>query len=130
MKPRTLAILHWSITGLCSLAMLMAGIVELMRSAEGQEIMRHLGYPVYVLTIIGTGKVVGALAIAQNKFHTLKEWAYAGFTLNLLGAAASRAYAGDSTALIISPLLFLAVILSSYFVCKKQLSQSATQSQP
>jgi len=130
MKSKTLTILYWSATGLCFLAMLMAGVVEMMRSDEGQEIMRHLGYPVYVLTIIGVGKTLGALAIVQNRFRTLKEWAYAGFTINLLGAAASRAYAGDSLALIVSPFLFLAVILTSYFLWKKQLAETSAQRQP
>jgi uncharacterized membrane protein YphA (DoxX/SURF4 family) len=130
MKSKTLPILYWSISGLCSLAMLMAGVVELLRTTEGQEIMRHLGYPVYVLTIIGAGKTLGALAIIQGWFRTLKEWAYAGFTINLLGAAASRAYAGDSLALIISPFLFLAVLLTSYFLWKKRLAQLHNQKQP
>jgi len=115
---------------LCATAMLMAGIVEMMRSAEGQEIMRHLGYPVYVMTIIGVGKVLGALAIVQNRFCTLKEWAYAGFTINMLGAAASRAYAGDSRGLIISPLLFLSLLLTTYFLWKRRLAQVAAHKQP
>lgn len=130
MKPKTFSILYGSLTGLCSFSMLLAGIVELLQSSEGQEIMRHLGYPVYVLTIIGAGKTLGALAIAQNKLYTLKEWAYAGFTINLLGAAASRAYTGDSIALIVSPLLFLAVLLTSYFLWKRRISQHANPRQP
>jgi len=115
---------------LCTLAMLMAGIVEIMRTPEGQEIMRHLGYPVYILTIIGVGKAVGALSIIQPWFRTLKEWAYAGFTVNMLGAAASRAYAGDSAMLILSPLLFLAVLLTSYLLWKKRLPQAVASKQP
>ncbi|OUJ75084.1 DoxX family protein [Hymenobacter crusticola] len=130
MKPKTLTTFYWALTILCSLSMLMAGVVEMMRSAEGQEIMRHLGYPVYILTIIGVGKTLGALALIQNAFRTLKEWAYAGFTINMLGAAASRAYAGDSLALILSPFLFLAVLLTSYFLWKKRLAQLSSQRQP
>lgn len=130
MKSKTLSILYWSITGLCTLAMLIAGIVEIMQTPEGQEIMRHLGYPVYILTIIGVGKAIGALSIIQPWFRTLKEWAYAGFTINMLGAAASRAYAGDSTMLILSPLLFLAVLLTSYLLWKKQLARAIASKQP
>ncbi|GGE98494.1 DoxX family protein [Hymenobacter cavernae] len=130
MKPKIVAILYWSLTGLCAAAMLMAGLAEMMRSTEGQEIMRHLGYPVYVMTIIGVGKVLGALAITQNRFRTLKEWAYAGFTINMLGAAASRAYAGDSTGLIVSPLLFLGLLLITYFFWKKRLARAAAHRQP
>ena len=86
---------------------------------EGLDIMRHLGYPVYIMTILGVFKLLGAIGIFQNKFKTLKEWAYAGCTFHFLGASASRAYGGDSFILIISPLLFMSFMFVSYFLWKK-----------
>ena len=91
----------------------------LMHIEEGQEIMRHLGYPIYLMTILGTAKVLGAIAIIQNKFKLVKEWSYAGFTFHFIGAAASRYYGGDSFILIISPFIFMAVMFVSYFLWKK-----------
>lgn len=119
MKPKTIKVLHWTVTGLFSVFMLMAGIVEFIQSEEGKEIMRHLGYPLHILIVLGAGKILGAIALLQTKFKTIKEWAYAGFTFNFIGACVARADAGDSTALIISPLLFLAGLLLSYFFWKK-----------
>ncbi len=118
-RTKTLLTLYWAVTIIFALFLLMAGTVEAMRNPEGQEIMRHLGYPVHIMTIIGVGKVLAGVALLQPWFRTVKEWAYAGVTFNLLGACAARASAGDSTILILSPLIFLAVMLLSYYLWKK-----------
>lgn len=119
MQPKTIKIIYWSVTILFALGMLMDGIIGVMQVEEGQVIMRHLGYPIYIMTILGVAKILGAVAIVQGRFYTIKEWAYAGFTFHFLGAAASRAFGGDSTALILSPFIFLSVMFLSYFLWKK-----------
>lgn len=115
---KSLKITYYAVTILFSAFMLVDGIAGLMRIPEGQEIMEHLGYPVYILSILGAAKVLGAIGILQNRFSLMKEWAYAGFTFHFLGAAASRAFAGDSLILIISPLLFMSIMFISYFLWK------------
>lgn len=80
MKPNTLKILYWAVTGLFALLLLMSGIVEAMQHESGREIMRHLGYPDHVLIILGLGKILAAIALVQQRFRTIKEWAYAGLT--------------------------------------------------
>ena len=99
--------------------MLFSGISEVMQTEQAKEIMKHLGYPIYVNTIIGIAKILGALAILQRKFRTLKEWAYAGFTIDFIGAGASMYFAGDGILMALSPLVFLAVMFISYFLWKK-----------
>lgn len=121
MKTTVLNLLYWVFTVPFAAFMLMAGIIELLQGPEGQEIMRHLGYPLHVLTVLGLGKTLGALALVQPWFRIPKEWAYAGFTFNLLGACVARAAAHDSTALIVSPLLFLAWMLASYVFWQKRM---------
>jgi hypothetical protein len=39
----------------------------------------HLGYPIYLLTILGIWKLLGVAGLLIPKFPLLKEWAYAGF---------------------------------------------------
>lgn len=116
---KKIKIIYWIVTSIFCLFMLMDGVVGVIRVEEGQEIMRHLGYPVYIMTILGTFKILGGIGIFQNKFKTLKEWAYAGCTFHFLGASASRAYGGDSFILIVSPLLFMSFMFVSYFLWKK-----------
>lgn len=118
MKHRPSTLLYWSITLFFAFFMLVDGVAGVLRLAAGQEVMRHLGFPLYVLSIFGVAKILGALALGQPRFRALKEWAYAGFASNFLGAAASRAFVGDSITLIIIPLAALCFMLLSYYLWK------------
>ena len=119
MKPKIIKIIYWVVTILFSLFMLYSGFSEVTQIQQAQEIMKHLGYPIYVNTIIGAAKILGALAILQWKFRTLKEWAYAGFTIDFIGAGASLYFAGDGILMALSTTIFLAVMFISYFLWKK-----------
>ena len=99
--------------------MLFSGVTELMQNEQAKEVMKHLGYPVYLNTIIGAAKILGGLAILQWKFRTIKEWAYAGFAIDFIGAGASFYFAGDGILMALSPLVFLAVMFLTYFLWKK-----------
>ncbi len=120
MKPKTIKNIYWTITIIFALFMLMDGIGGITRQQAGKEVLKHLGYPMYALTIFGFAKILGAIAILQTKFYTIKEWAYAGFAFNFIGAAASRAFVGDGFGLIIAPIVALAFMFVAYFLWKKQ----------
>jgi DoxX-like family len=49
----------------------------------------QLGYPAYLSTILGAAKILAGLTIAAPRLPRLKEWAYAGILINMLGAIAS-----------------------------------------
>jgi hypothetical protein len=119
MSPKTLNILYWSLTILFALLMLMDGGAGLAQEVHGQESMRLLGYPLYMMYILGTAKVLGAAALLQPWFRTVKEWAYAGFTFNLIGAAASQVLSGAGFGMAMSALVMLAVLFLIYFLWKK-----------
>ena len=97
----------------------MSGIFNVLQSKEAIVMMKHLGYPVYLLTILGVAKILGVVAILQQKFRTFKEWAYAGFTIDLVGASASFYFTGDGLGMILAPMIFLAVMFTSYFLWKR-----------
>jgi len=119
MKPKTIKILYWSVTVLFCLGMLFSGISEVMQIESAKEVIVHLGYPIYVNTVIGTAKILGVIALLQWKFKTIKEWAYAGFTIDFIGAAASMYFAGDGILMALSVLPFFVVMFLSYFLWKK-----------
>lgn len=119
MKPKTIKITYWTATVIFALMMFMDGVSGVMRPQVGIEIMNHLGYPVYFMTISGVAKILGAIAIAQTRFQTIKEWAYAGFAINFIGAFASRAFSGDSTFEVIFPIIILAVMFVPYYFWKR-----------
>ena len=105
---------YWLLTGLFCLAMGAAGVLNLIRFEGQQESMSGLGYPVYLMSILGIAKVLGVIALLIPKTPLLKEWAYAGFTFDLLGASASHGFAGHAIPEVIVPLVFLAVLAGSY----------------
>ena len=121
MKPKTIKIIYWFVTILFCLANFLSGISGFFPNQQGLEVMKQLGYPAYLLLILGLAKVLGSVAIIQTKFKTIKEWAYAGFAIDYIGASASYFMTGNAFA-ILFPLIFLAVMFVSYFLWKTSLS--------
>lgn len=116
---RKLKTWYWIATIIFALMMLMDGFGGITQQEAGKEVLKHLGYPMYLLIIVGIAKVLGAAAILQNKFYTIKEWAFAGFAINFIGAFASRAFVGDEISLLIPPFIGLAIMFIPYFLWKK-----------
>lgn len=116
-------IIYWIATLWLALGMLLTGILQLSKSKAagavappGVEGIQHLGYPVYFLTILGTWKILGAIAVLVPKFPVLKEWAYAGFFFIMTGAIYSHIAVGDAASeLFPSLLLLILTVISWYF---------------
>lgn len=109
-------IIYWIATIWLALGMLSSGIVQLLHVKEEVEIMAHLGYPPYFLTIIGAWKMLGLIAVFIPKFPVVKEWAYAGFFFTMSGAIFSHAASGDGAKEFFGPaLLLILTVVSWYF---------------
>jgi hypothetical protein len=93
MKARSIA--YWVTTVLFALAMGASGIADLVHAPPLVEGFGHLGYPVYLLTLLGVWKMLGIVAMLAPGFPRLKEWAYAGFFFELTGAVFSHVAASD-----------------------------------
>jgi uncharacterized membrane protein YphA (DoxX/SURF4 family) len=118
MKKRD-KVIYWVATIWLALGMVSTGAVQLFKAKEGQggvDMVTHLGYPVYLLTILGIWKILGVVALLVPKFPLLKEWAYAGFFFIMSGAIFSHIAIGDpATELIPSLLLLILTVVSWYF---------------
>lgn len=128
MKPSTTKILYWVFIILFAVFFTMDAIGGITKQQAGVDVMQHLQYPVYFMQIMGVAKILGVIAILQPKFNTIKEWAFAGFAFNFIGAFASRAIVGDSGFLLIFPLIMLAFMFVPYLLWKKlgSIKSSAT----
>lgn len=93
MNPK--AIGYWATTAILVFAVLTGGVGELAHAWGTLETTTILGYPPYILTILGVWKVVGSIVLLLPGFPRLKEWAYAGIFFGMTGAVASHALAGD-----------------------------------
>jgi len=107
-------IVYWATTGLGPASFVIGGSLSLTQSSQVTETLQHLGYPASFALVLGVGKLAGAIVSVLPGTPRLKEWAYAGFCIELTGAAFSRAAVGDATADIIAPLGFLAIVLASW----------------
>lgn len=111
---RSKTIVYWGATALTALAFFTGGLADLTRGPAMVAAMAHLGYPGYFLLILGTWKVLGALAILAPRLPRLKEWAYAGMAFDLTGAALSHASVGDAFAKVLVPLVILGFVAASW----------------
>lgn len=109
-------IIYWIATIWLALGMTSTGIVQLMHVKEEADMFTHLGYPAYLLTLLGVAKILGVIVVLIPKFPILKEWAYAGFFFMMAGAMVSHIMLGDPFSETAPPLLLLVLtILSWYF---------------
>jgi uncharacterized membrane protein YphA (DoxX/SURF4 family) len=119
MKKRD-KIIYWIVTTWLALGMLSTGLVQLFKAKEGQggvDMITHLGYPVYLLTLLATWKILGVIVLLIPKFPLLKEWAYAGFFFVMSGAIFSHMAVSDPVnELFPSILLLVLTIVSWYFI--------------
>ncbi len=108
--------IYWAETGIVCLAMFSGGIMMLLRNPQNVQGITALGYPAYLCTILGVAKILGTLAILLGKRHrVLKEWAYAGFSFDLLGAAASYLLHGNEPWFhVAAPLVLFVLVLASH----------------
>lgn len=114
-QPKGKLIGYWVLTLLFLLPMAAGGVSDILHVEAVVETFALLQYPLYLATIIGIAKLLGTVALLAPKFPRLKEWAYAGFAIDLTGAAASHAFVADYAG-IAPPLILLGIMFGSYFL--------------
>lgn len=105
---------YWVATVGITFPLVSGGVAELLRPAYLMDGMRHLGYPDYLVTILGAWKLLGTVVLLAPGLPRLKEWAYAGAVFDLTGAAISHLAVGEPLAKIVAPLLFTGFALASW----------------
>jgi len=110
-------VIFWTATGLASIGMLMSGVLYLSHNPGLTDIFKTIGYPQYFMNILGTAKLLGAIALIQPKYLKLREWAYAGFTFTMIGAIWTHIASNVPGA--VNPAVFLLILAVSYFFNNK-----------
>lgn len=118
MNSKTLNILYWIITILFAAAVLMDATGGLVLAKEGIEALNQLGYPVYLLRFFAVLKILGVIAILVPGFPRLREWAFAGFAFNFIGASFSWAAVGNIP-FAVFPIIMLGILALIYFLGKR-----------
>jgi hypothetical protein len=87
-KRRDIA--YWTATGLVGAELLGGGAVDVLRTPAMRDVVVHLGYPTYLLVMLGVWKLLGAAALLAPRLPVIKEWAYAGAFFVYSGAVVSH----------------------------------------
>lgn len=112
---KTQKIIYWVATLWLSLGMVSTGIVQLMKNPKEVQMIEGLGYPVYILTILGVWKMLGVVAVLVPRMAVVKEWAYAGFFFAMSGAAISHIVMHHGAGDVFPSLLLLALTVVSWY---------------
>jgi uncharacterized membrane protein YphA (DoxX/SURF4 family) len=79
-------ITYWISTVLTAALFIMSSVMYITRAQQVVDGFKTLGYPEYLMNILATAKIIGVIVLLLPKFPKLKEWAYAGFFIDIIGA--------------------------------------------
>ncbi|RKQ43414.1 DoxX-like protein [Roseivirga pacifica] len=118
-------IIYWVATGLISLMMAFSAFSYFTNPDVAAGFV-HLGFPDYFRIELGIAKVIGVIVLLAPVWPKLKEWAYAGFTINFISAFIAHQAVGDSLSDSVGPIIALVLLAISYWAFgKKQASKAA-----
>lgn len=121
MNKTTINIIYWISTGLVLAMMLFSAATSFMDNPDGAKMLAAIGYRPYVLHLLAVAKVLGVIAILTPGFPRLKEWAYAGFMFDLIGASYSFYASGFAVKDWIFMPILIALLTCSYIFYHKRL---------
>ena len=110
---KTQTIAYWVTTSIVAFCMT-GGIFDLLSVPMTIQNMMKLGYPAYIIPLLGFGKVLAIAAILWPGFPRLKEWAYAGIFFNMAGATVSHIAHEDGSWIVVVTTTIAALTLASW----------------
>jgi uncharacterized membrane protein YphA (DoxX/SURF4 family) len=108
-------IIYWVATLWMALGMTSTGIVQVLQVEGEVARMTHLGFPLYSLTLLGVLKILGVVVVLIPRFPILKEWAYAGFFFNMVGALHAHIMLRDPINELFPAILLLTLTAISWY---------------
>ena len=92
--PRATTLAYWIITALFCLQMSFTAYAEL-RLPQVAAAFTHLGFPAYFRVELSWAKLIGVVLLLAPVPARLKEWAYAGFAIDIGSALIAHFSVGD-----------------------------------
>jgi hypothetical protein len=95
--PKARLLVYWIVTALFCLQMIFTAYAQL-RLPQVAEAFTHLGFPAYFRVELSLAKLLGVVVLLAPVPARLKEWAYAGFAIDLGSAVIAHLSVGDGPA--------------------------------
>ena len=107
-------------TGLVACMWVYFGRLYLIHDPEEWRIAhQQLGYPLYIIPLIGVTHILGGVGLLIPNVPRLTEWAYAGLAIDLSLAFYSHLNSGGSTSDKFDPILVMAFVFASYVLRRR-----------
>ena len=94
---KTITIFYWIVTALFCLQMSFTAYAQLSLPQVAGE-FTHLGFPDYFRVELSWAKLIGVVLLLAPVPARVKEWAYAGFAINLASALIAHLAVADGPA--------------------------------
>ena len=108
-------VIYITSTAILVLELLTGAFMDLGHFPVVVQDVRSIGYPTYVLYIVGVWKILAVGALIWRRLPRLTEWAYAGVFFEMSGAVASHVLVGDPMGRFAAPLAFTFLTLVSWW---------------
>jgi len=103
--------IYYVCVALMGIFFIISGLLEITKNPATYPKTLSMGYPPYFITTLGIAKIIGAIALWQPYFSRLKEWAFAGFTFDVIFAFISGIQINSLTECLKSGSAFVLIIL-------------------
>lgn len=124
---KKIKIAYWIITACTLIGFGISAFNEITHSPQTfTDTTELLGYPAYFLTLLGVAKVMGIIVLLVPRYYKLKEWAYAGFTIDCISAFWSEMAVGNLMGSIQPVVVLMFVLLSYYLLLRMEKGMSAS----
>ena len=119
--PKATTIVYWIVTELFCLEMIFTAYYELLVLPQAAEAFTRLGFPAASFRVeLSWAKVAGVAALLVPMVPArLKEWAYAGFAINLISALIAHLSIGDRPAAVVPSATTSVLWALSYFFWRR-----------
>ena len=119
---KKIRIFYWITTVLFALLMAFSSISSLMMPAQAEAFFKTISLPAYLISFLSVAKLLGVITILIPGYPRLKEWAYAGLTFDLIGAAWCNYGSGKAPGEWMPIFIFIGLAFASYFLYHKKAS--------
>lgn len=116
---KKIKIIYWIFTGLVVALLGVGSVFDVISAPEAVAYVTRLGYPAYLVPFLGVAKLLGLLAILIPGYPRVKEWAYAGLMIDLIGALYSHMAMGDAPGNWLPLFVLILLLAGSYLYYHK-----------
>jgi len=117
--------IYWISTILFAGFMAFTAVPDILLVPEAKTFIMQLGYPEYFIPFIGVAKLLGSFALVVPGYKTIKEWAYAGLTYDLIAAVYSNLKVNGFDMGMLTMIPIFTALSISYVYCQKYFAAKA-----